>query len=172
MNEPSNENQERSKWEYGILAVSIGFIIVLILAIPWSYYYKSVLYWDDGPGIAAILSVLAVLNCLSLIFRLQIIEEEKLNIKDTGEYHVTMAYSTLANIFFWAGIAMWFVYKELHLSRLICFLVTLLGAGGHTLLHFSRWRKNRTTTTVLIFVVYVTIAVGLIFAYFTGSDFN
>ena len=166
------EGDKKSKWEIGVVAVSVGFIVVLLMAIPWTYYYKSVLYWEDGPGIAMVLAVLAILNCISLMFRFRIIEDVEVKLTDINEYHVAMAISSLSNIFFWLGIAMWFVYSELSIDRLICFLVAGTGALGHTVLHFTRWKAGKSTTTSILLAVYAFILVGLTWAYFTGTNFK
>lgn len=165
------EEENKSKWEIGTVAVSIGFIVVLVMAIPWTYYYKTVLYWEDGPGIAMLLAVLAILNCISLMFRFRILDDVKAKLTDIKEYHVAMAISSLSNIFFWLGIAMWFVYTELHISKLLCFLVAAVGAFGHTVLHFTRWKDNKNTTTTILLAIYALILVGLTWAFFTAAKF-
>ena len=165
------EDKKKSKWEIGVLAVSIGFVTVLVMTIPWTYYYKNVLFWKDGPGIAMVLAVLAVLNCISLMFRFRIVEDVEAKLTDINEYHVAMAISSLANVFFWLGIAMWFVYTELNIERVVCFLVAAAGALGHTVLHLLRWRANKNSTTTILLAIYAFILIGLTWAYFTGARF-
>jgi hypothetical protein len=162
------DEKNKSIWHIGLAAVSASFLLVLILLIPWTYYYKNVLYWEENSGAAMVLSVIALFNCLSLVFRVRIIEEESADWKNLGEYHVTMAYSSLANILFWTGLAMWFVCKEFHLSKLFCFLIAEVGALLHCYLHYMRWKQINSGTTKILLAVYILAFVGLGWAFFTS----
>ncbi|MGD9681848.1 MAG: hypothetical protein AB7W16_11750 [Candidatus Obscuribacterales bacterium] len=147
-------------------------MILVVMAVPWSSYYKSELNWSEAQGIAAFLAALSVLNCLSLLVRIQIIEGAGTSFTDLKDYHVAMAASAAANIFLWSGMAMWFVAGDLHLSPFLCFFIAAAGALAHTLLHYWRWRNNRSTTTVLLLAIYAAILTGIIWGYATGASFK
>lgn len=168
MNDDGDE-EKISYWEIGLVAISAGFILVLLLAIPWSYYYKNVLLWEEGPGTALVLAVIAIFNCLSLFIRINIIDQKKINYRDLTEYQAAMACSNLGNILFWLGLAMWLVFKELNLPRLLCYLIASSGASFHVYLHLERYKKSKKSNQGILLAVYVVVLFCLSWAYFTGA---
>ncbi|MBZ0189878.1 MAG: hypothetical protein K8F91_26770, partial [Candidatus Obscuribacterales bacterium] len=129
--EEKPEPEQPTIWHAISAGLAVGFLGLVILAIPWSGFYKTQLNWHDSQGIAAFLAALSAYNCLSLLVRIQIIENAGTRWNDISDFHVAVAASALANILFWSGMAMWFVAADLNLSRFFCFITTALGAGGH-----------------------------------------
>lgn len=156
-----------SIWHLGLYAISVAFILVMILAIPWTYYSQNELRWQENAAAASVLALIAIFNAFSLIFRLRIIDNENIALTDFSHYQIIMTISSVGNILFWMGLAMWLVYQDLHISRLFCYLVSLTGAGVHSMLHYRRWREARSTTTVMLLALYVLTLIALTWAFFT-----
>lgn len=161
---------EHSIWHLGLFGVSVAFILVMILAIPWTYYSQNELRWQENAAAASVLALIALFNAISLIFRLRIIENENIALTDFSHYQIVMTISSVGNILFWMGLAMWLVYQDLHIPRLFCYLLSLIGAGVHSLLHYRRWREARSTTTFMLLALYVVTFIALTWAYFTDKS--
>ena len=161
--------KEFSIWHLGLYGVSVAFILTMILAVPWTYYSQNELRWQENASAASVLALIAIFNAFSLIFRLRIIENENIALTDFSHYQIVMTISSVGNILFWTGLAMWLVYQDLHISRLLCYIVSLTGATVHSVLHYKRWHEAKSTTTSMLLALYIVTVVALTWAYFTGK---
>lgn len=163
-NNPESGTRPPSLWVNAQGVISILFIVVILLYLPWSYYCRHTLLRDDGQGIAAFLGVLSLLNALALLVRVRLVEETNtswMNIKDNN---VSMAADSMSNVLFFAGLSLWFVCKDLGISKVLCYFLALTGTMGHAVMHHWRWRVKRASSDGVLTTAYAIMTVALTLA--------
>ncbi len=156
------ENQKkRTFWRLALFGTSLLYVLAVALVGPWYTFYKHGLLWEDRQGLSVVGGITAVLNALTLVVRVRILEEHQLDWSAVEDNDVSMTLFTLGNVLFFGGLSLWTVYDYLGLSPLLCYSVTVSGAIVHTVLHVQRWRKLRGFSNGLIAFLQILIVVGL-----------
>jgi hypothetical protein len=150
--------------------ISLMMACSFLFLIPWRHYYEHDLLWDDPTGMAAFFGVITVLNAFSLVVRARAVDVTNAKWTDTTNRYVSMTLSTLANTFFSGGLALWCVREDLHISRLICFTITVIGTVGHTLLFAKRWDLSKARGDGLITTIYGILSVVITLTFIFNQD--
>lgn len=149
---------------------SLLLAVAFFMLIPWYSYYKNTLLWDDSSGLAVFFGVIAVLNALSLVVRAKAVDVTNAKWNQLTNRNVAMCGSYLANTLFWGGMAIWCVYRDLGVSRPLCYLITATGTFGHTALYAMRWQLTKAKSDGLITTVYGVLSVVITLAFLSGDD--
>lgn len=165
---PDSEEQPASLWVNALGVVSLMFFAAIIMYIPWGYYYKHTLLWDDDQGVSVFLGILSVLNAFSLLVRVRLVEETNTPWSKVEDQNVSMAISSLANILFWAGLALYLVAHDLNVNKTMSIAVAAVGSMGHAVLQFARWRATKLPSAGFLTAMYSAIFIGLVIFVIVG----
>ncbi|MBX9691632.1 MAG: hypothetical protein K2Z81_04555 [Cyanobacteria bacterium] len=156
------ENQDkRTFWRLALVGTSLLYVLAVVLIGPWYMFYKNNLLWEDRQGLSVIGGLTALLNAITLVVRVRILEEHHLRWNDVEDSDVSMTIFSLGNVLFFGGLALWTIYDYVHVAPIFCYLVTVSGALIHTVLHFLRWKRLRGFSNALLAILQTMIVIGL-----------